>query len=148
MRHEKNRIAAPISRCSLLPRMPHVSMPSRVSPMKSAVFPRTRVYLFATRSTLDPLKRDPYGTKKQRLAFPLRPPCDRIDCSRWIFRATRYRRSGGFHTNPTMGTAAVRDTTFLRLGEINWNPEGGCDLVICGAKETPPPPPPLFATPS
>lgn len=75
--------------------------------MKSTVFPRTRVYLFATRSTFDPLKRDPYGTRKQRLASPfdLR---DRIDCSRWIFRATRYRRSGGFHTNPTIGTAIVR----------------------------------------
>lgn len=86
-------------------------MPSCVSPMKSTVFPWTRVYLFATRSTFDPLKRNLYGTKKQRLASTtdLR---DRIDCSRWIFRATRYRRSGGFHTNPTMGTATARGYDF------------------------------------
>lgn len=85
--------------------------PRHVSPMKSAVFPRTRVYLFATRSTFDPLKRDPYGTRKHRLASPF-DPRDRIDCSRWIFRATRYRRSRGFHTNPTMGTATVRGYDF------------------------------------
>lgn len=60
MRHERNRIAG----------ADFTVFPFRVSPMKSTVFPRTRVYLFATRSTFDPLKRDPYGTKRQRLASP------------------------------------------------------------------------------
>lgn len=116
---------------------PHASSSlALLLPMKSTVSSRTRVYLFAARSAFDPLKRDPYA-KKHRLASPF-DLWDRIDCSRWIFRATRYRRSAGFHADPTMGTAMVRGTTFLRLGEVNWNPEGGgYDPVICGAKGTP-----------
>jgi len=89
---------------------PSACIPSQCLPAYhrwNPVFPRTRVYLFATRSTFDPLKRDLYDMKKQRLASTTDLRDSRIDCSRWIFRATRYRRSGGFHTNPTMGTATA-----------------------------------------
>lgn len=99
--------------------------PATVSPVKSAVFPRTRVYLFATRSTFDPLKRDPYGTKKQRLASPydLR---DRIDCSRSDFppRDAVSTFRGISHGIRQWKPRPCGDTTFLRLGEINWNPGG------------------------
>jgi len=120
------------SACSIL-------MPSHVSSMKSTVFSQTRVYLFATRSTFDPLKRDSYGMKKQRLAFPI-DLRDRIDCHAVSRFSTRRGIDvpGDFTGIRQWEPRPCGDTTFLRLGEINWNPEGGCDPVICGAKETPP----------
>jgi len=97
-----------------------IPMPSHVSSVKSTVFSQTRVYLFATRSTFDPLKRDPYGMKKQRLAFPI-DLRDRIDCHAVSRFSTRrgIDVSGDFTEIRQWEPRPCGDTTFLRLGEIN-----------------------------